>query len=42
VACPPDSLDDEYIGALEAATTAGFEDGVFTIRGSAGALKFGN
>ena len=42
VACPDDSLDDRYVDALEKATTAGFEDGAFTIRGGAGALKFGN
>jgi heat shock protein HslJ len=42
VACPADSLDDRYINALEQATTVSFEDGVFTIRGGAGALKFGN
>jgi heat shock protein HslJ len=42
VACPSDSLDDRYLGALEAATTVGFEDGALTIRGGAGALKFAN
>ena len=42
VACPSASLDDRYIGALEAAKTAGFVDCSFSNPGGGGALKFGN